>query len=321
MDIDKMIRYLAVFGVILLAVSLASCAESSSKEYVPNPAVSAHNPVIAEVNGRPIYRQELLDILLAGRGPSVLDELISLELARQYAAERSVMLDGAMYQAELDILLADIAPNSSPSGRMAIFRYMLAGRNITQQEYDLILKRRAILRSMAAEPIVITEAMLAEQYQLQHGRKVTVGLIATGNFRQIEMVHRQLDVGRNFAELTVQFSEDELSLANNGRLGPFSLADEQVPLPIRKAAFALTDIGQISDTFEYRDSIGKSFWAIVSLLQQSPPDGTSPEEVAESLSRQIRRHEIEKRIFDLQQSLRNKASINILDPVLRKGRQ
>jgi len=273
--------------------------------------------ILARVNGKAIKRGEIASVLLRGRGQRLVEELIGLEAVRQEAAKKNIQETDALVAAQLNRILADMAPEKPRREQLALLDYMLDSRGLTRPEFDLIVERQAMLRELVDPYVEVTEQMLRAEYERQHGRRVEVRQLVVSNIRKIEQVQKRLASDENFAEIVQEVSEEEQSLLRGGLLGPISLADEDVPEPIRAAALGLQTVGRFSAPFQYRDETGRQRWCLLQLERVIPADGISFDSVRDELARSIQKREIRRRIQELERSLRRKALVEIIDPMFK----
>jgi parvulin-like peptidyl-prolyl isomerase len=275
----------------------------------------ADEMVVARVNGQAIRRGDIASVLLRGRGKRLLEELIVLEAVRQEAAKKNIRETDVLIATEMNRILEDMAPGKPRREQLALLDYMLDSRGLTQPEFDLIVESQALLRELVNPYVEITEQMLREEYERQHGRRVEVRQLVVSNIRKIEQVQKRLASGEDFAEIIQETSEEEQSLLRGGLLGPISWADEDVPEPVRAAALGLQTAGRFSEPFQYRDETGRQRWCLLQLERVLPADGISFESVQDELAGSIQKRELRKRMSEREQSLRSKALVEIIDPI------
>ncbi|MBI9015849.1 MAG: peptidylprolyl isomerase [Phycisphaerae bacterium] len=306
-----------IFLSLIAVIMLVGCPFKANKTGKVN--VKDKLP-IARVNGTALDRDTLDDILIKSYAKAIVDDMIDLELIRQYAALNNIIPDEKMYSLEFDWVLNDIAPNKSRLDQMALFNYMLKSRAISRSQYDLILKKQALLRASVDQTVIVTDAMLEEEFQRQYGRKVTVRQIVVASPRTMGLVLRQLNDGQDFGLLVEQYSQDQKSLANGGIVGPISQVDTQLDKNIVENAMSLKSVGQRSRSFQVYDKDGTEWWYILELQNAIPKSSEKFENVTNQLDQIIRQRTIRKRMLDLQKELRNTAQITIIDPRLKTNK-
>lgn len=280
-------------------------------------AKPAEEMIVARVNGQAIRRGDITSVLLRGRGKRLLEELIVLEAVRQEAAKKNIPETDTLVAAQLNRILADMAPGKPRREQLALLDYMLDSRGLTRPEFDLIVERQALLRELVNPYVEVTEEMLRAEYERQHGRRVEVRQLVVSNIRKIEQVQKRLEAGENFAVLVQEASEEEKSLLRGGLLGPFSLADEDVPEPIRAAALGLQTAGRLSEPFAYRDKTGRQRWCLLQLEREIPADGISFDSLRDELARSIQNRKMRQRMSAQERLLRQKALVEIIDPMFK----
>jgi hypothetical protein len=302
------------------SVFLAGC-DSSSPQPVRLTQTTARqngNPVIARVDGVEITKSEVVEILLAGRGKTVLDDLALLQAVRNHAAQKGLTGSPEIIESEMNLILDDMAPGKSRNDQLDLFQYMLQSRGLTRPEFNLIVERQALLRRLVDPNPAVTEDLLLAEFDRLYGPKVQVRRLAVSSRRQLESVQNQLALGSDFTELVRQTSEDETTLPQDGLMPPFSARDEQIPAEIRSAAFALDTEGRFSDMVIYTDEQLRQWFVLLRLEKKIPPEEITLESVRTELTRTLRQKIIRRQMLDLQNQIKEKADIYILDPRYKK---
>ena len=279
--------------------------------------VMPEDPMVALVNGQGVKQSRLSEVLRAGYGRKVLDELILLEVVRQEAAKKGLTVTPAEVQAEFEGILEEMAQGRSRREQMALLEYMLESRHLSRAEFDLILERQALLNRMVDPNVSITEQMLNEEYERQYGRKVLVRQIVRSSFRSIQESVKLLEGGADFQEMAEKFSEDQVSLARGGLVGPFSQADEHIAAKVREEAFKLNKIGQRSRVFSYYDGDKLEWWCVLQLEKDFPAVNVPKEEVDEKLEQIIKRRVRNQRTMGFLEKLRSQANVTIFEQELK----
>jgi len=280
---------------------------------------SADDPIVAWVNGKPIRKSEVAQILWQGRGRRILDELIVLEAVRQRARQKQITSSEDLIDQEWDRILQDMAPHQTPREQLALLDYMLENRGMTRAEFDLIVRRQALLRRLVDPNVAIDEEMIAQEFERQHGRKVEVRVLLVSSLRRIEQAQKRLAAGESFAEVVSQMSEDEATLSRGGLWGPFTQNDEQIPPALREAAFRLEKVGQRGQIIRYFDKgADHEWWGLVELTQVIPADEMEMTKVRGELEAILKERQIRRRMLQLQQELQLKTKVEIVDPILRQ---
>ena len=299
--------------VVSLLMGCGTGPEITSKRKLVRP----EDPMVALVNGQGVKQSRLSEVLLNGYGRKVLDELVLLEVVRQAAAKKGLTVTPAEVQAEFEGILEDMAEGKSRREKTALLEYMLQSRHLSRAEFDLIVERQALLSRMVDPNVTITEQMLKEEYERQYGRKVLVREIVRSSFRSIQEPVKLLEAGADFKEMAEKFSEDQVSLARGGLVGPFSRADEHIPVKVREEAFKLNKIGQQSKVFSYYDGDNLQWWCVLQLEKDFPAVNVPIEEVKEKLRQIIQRRVRNQRTMGLLEKLRGQATVTIFKQELK----
>jgi len=309
-------KIFVVFSLFLVVIMWGCAAE----EPLPTNASPPEDPTIALVNGQPVSRSRLLAVMLPGYGPKILDDLVLLEIVRQQAAQQSIYPSDQQTSQELDLILEDMAPGKSRDDQLSLLNYLLNSRGVVRPVFDLIVQKQSLLRQMIDPNMTITEATLTEEYERQYGQKVAVRQLVVSSFRLVEIARQKIKNGESFARIIEQMSQDQPSLARGGLLGPFSQVDENIPQPLRRAAFQLKQPGRISEPIMIPDEKQDEWWYLLELVDIIPAQAPDLEQVRDQLIQTHRHRTINQRMLELQDKLKSQAHIQVLDPqLLRKA--
>ena len=308
-----MFRYKILFLSLLIFV-FAGCYRSAGREDLQ---IVKEAPAVAIVNRRPVERERLLEVMFADHGAKTLEEIVLLEVVRQDAGQKGIIVSKEDISGEFDRILEQMSPGKSRREQLALFEYMLESRKLGRWQFDLIVERQAILRRLVDPNVVVIEQMIAEEYERQHGRKVLVRQLVTGGFRSIQEAKKRLEAGEDFTAVIELYSQDQVTLERGGLLGPFSKTDEEIPEQVRKEAFGLDEVGRESDIFRFYDEKNIEWWAILQLERDFPADNASITELREELIQTVKQRTIGVRMMELQRELRSQAEVIVLEPRLR----
>ena len=214
----------------LMDETLAAGGEASSAE------------PLARVDGRPISRELVVRLLLAGRGVAVLDELIVLELVRRQAEQEGLTVSGADLKAEYDRALRSLLttlPSADPTAfdREAAERVLdeiLTSRGISRREYRLGMLRNAHLRKLAMAELQITDEQLRAEHERAYGRRVRIRHIQLLGGADVAEVQRLIAAGQDFAlpGRRLAFFALAVGIQQKGGLGGHVLLDRLVDVPV-----------------------------------------------------------------------------------------
>ena len=281
----------------------------------------AREATIATVNGRPVARRRVLDLLLKARGVQVLEQLIGLEAAAMAAADAGLIITQADIDREYEQALRSLGdPLSSitpePFDRETaehLLETVLSQRNVSREEFDVITRRNAYLRKIVESQQVLTEEQLRLEFGRLYGKRVQVRHIQLGTLAEVARVKERLAAGEDFGELAGRYSANTASARSDGLLDPFSAGDEEVPALLRETAFSLVP-GQVSDAVR----IGE-WYHLVKVERLLPAVEKEFEQVRAELERSARRRLSGPAMYELFESLFRGASIEIHDPALEEA--
>lgn len=223
----------------------------SDKPVAPTsaPATGPAN-VMAYVNGQPIMMDELNDILLYSYGLPVAQQLIANELVRQEAAKYNLTVTDADIKAEHDSTLVLMFPELKDQGqREKTFTEFLVRKSVTRHQWDMTMRRSALLAKLAKVTLKITDQDLEQAYTDQYGRRVIIRHIQLPSLGDAQAALRELQQGADFGELARKKSTNP-TRATGGLLPPISEATVGMPTAIKDAALAFKKPGALSDVIK-----------------------------------------------------------------------
>lgn len=275
---------------------------------------------IATVDGSPIPRDEFVRLLISGRGVTLLEQLVVLELARQAAEAEglSVTADDVEYehkQAMASLLEsvqgADGGAMGEDDGRRMLDQ-ILQGRGISQEEYRLGMERNAYLRKLASARLKVSEEQLQQEYRQTYGERVVMRHIQVANQRDAEEVRRRLAAGEDFGQLAERMSINRITAPDGGLVEPFGREDPRFPEPLRSAAFRLEQ-GEVSKPMR----IGSGFH-IIRVEARLPAQNVPFDQVRDELRTKVRNRQIDAEMQRLSADLFDQATVQVADPELRE---
>jgi len=288
----------------------------ATREGVKRPRVEP-DPV-ATVNGKPISRGRLEDVLLRARGAQVLEQLIVLDAAENAAAERGLTVTEADVEREYNLALtrmtqalSSVAPDAKPDEKAErVLDAVLAERNLSREEFRLGIAANAFLRKLAEADLTISDEDLRAEFDRKHARQVQVRHIQLATQAEVARTREALAQGSDFAELAGKYSANTASAKSGGLLDPFSAEDEQVPALMRQTAFALTP-GAVSETIR----IGP-WYHVLRCEGFRPASEADFRSTKADLHRQLAERRAEAAMPLLHEKLLKQANVQIHDPVL-----
>lgn len=213
----------------------------------PETAAPTLAHTLARVDGRAITRERFNELLLAGHGLAVLEQLIALELVKAQAAREQINVSPADIQAEYNRSLEEMADavvdqNGSDQLRTIgaqVLDNFLREKNLSMAEYQVSVERNAYLRKMVESDVTVSDEEVREAFAGRYGRQAVVRHIVSPDLASSAEIRRQLKAGADFAELARSYSIHRVSGAAGGLLPPFTQNDARVPDLLRQVAFGL----------------------------------------------------------------------------------
>ena len=206
--------------------------------------------VMARVNDVPIPMDLLYDLLLHSHGATMAWDLILSELISQEAAKHNITVTAADLQAEEAQSMEEaFGFVDDAEQRRVLLAQELARRDISPKQWEMIVRRSAILRKLAGPRSAVSDAELQAEFDEMYSRKVIVRHIQTGSLNDSQEVLKKLRGGKEFAELARTYSTHR-SGRDGGLLPPMAEDSSTVPPPILRAALAMKSPGEISEVIQ-----------------------------------------------------------------------
>lgn len=280
---------------------------------------SAASGVLATVNGRPIERARMIELLLRSHGLDLLEQLIAREAAIELAEKKGIAVTADDIQREyyrslgrLADPLATITPKHFDRiNAEELLRQLLAERDMSRRELMVIVERNAYLRKIAASELVLSPTQVSEEFRRMYGPQVEISHIQMGSLQDVTRVREQLALGVSFEDAAKQLSANRASAVTGGRLTPFSANDHTVPKAIRQQAFQLA-VSEVSETIR----VGPWFH-LIRVERFVPAADVSLADVRDVVVRQARERLAEQAMRRQYEAIIKEAVVEIHDPVLR----
>ena len=276
-------------------------------------ADDGNGPVMAVVNGEPVYMRRLHEVLIRGRGLVMAQQLIADEVVNQAARRGGVSVTDEQVQQEHQRLLESIFPGvAEPEQRDRLLGQFLAEKGMSLVRWDMIARRNAMLRELAGPRVKVTDEQVQQAYADKYGRRVVVRHIELESLNAVERILTALKDGGDFAQLARKHSRNP-SGKQGGLLPAMSkTAPEQMPEAIRKVALALTKPGEVSDPVK----VGYAYH-VLRLERVIEPGGAKFEDVKDQLRADVREQAIRQAQQHILMELMSKAKHEFVDPLLR----
>ncbi len=295
-------------GAVLLAVGC------------PLPAARAGDgDAVVLVDGRPISKQKMVDVLMESHGLAIMQQLVVLELAKEESRRLNLRVSAGDVDQEFARALSRIAPQVGADGqalseeeKRQALEYLLQEKCLSLAEFQIGMERNAHLRKIVERDFRADEATLREEFARVYGEKVEVRHIQIGDVNGLHEALNLLDKGTDFAAVATRVSQDSDTAKLGGLLKPFAFNDEAIAPVLREAAFSLKP-GERTQPIK----VGR-WWFILRLERRVEPSDVRFEDVRDKVAHDLRERVIPEKMNKLVADLFQKAEIRVLDAELKR---
>ena len=295
----------AVFLPVLVTLPLA-------------PAGAQDGDAVATVNGRPISKRRMMEVLWDAHGLQIMQQLIVLELAKEQTAARKIRVTPEDVDREFQRALHAIAPQAGQDGKpldeaakQQTLDFLLQQKGISLAEFKVGMERNAHLRKLVEQDLRVDEPTLREEFARLYGEKVEIRSIQIGEVSALHEALNLLEKGTDFGDVARRLSQDTASAQRGGLLETFAFNDDNIAPVLREAAFALA-AGEVSKPVK----VGR-WWFIWRLERRIPPAEARFEDVKAEVERKLRERVVPQEMNRLVTELFRKAEIRVLDRDLK----
>lgn len=282
----------------------------------------ADGDAIAVVNGSPISKQRMTELLLESHGLDLLQQLVLLEVAKAETKKRGIRVTAGDADREFEDTLNQIAAEAGMHGSEATednkrraLQTMLDNKRLSMIEFKIGMERNAHLRKLVEGDLKIPENLLRAEFAREHGQRRAIRHIQIGarNSAAINDAMNLLQNGTDFAEVARRLSEHP-DKADGGLMAPFAFdtPERDVPAAMREAAFSL-ELNGVSTPI-----IVGQFAQIMKLEQIIEPENVRFEDVRGDLEKTLRERVMNQEMQRIQIELFDKAKVNVIDGGLKK---
>ncbi len=270
--------------------------------------------VMATVNGKGVYMEDLYIPLIEAHGLQIAEILIVNTLVDQEAEQVKIAVTDKDVAAENDRALQGILGEQlTPDQRESVLEKLLRQRGITSRLWTAIMRRNAILRKMVAPKVVVSETMIKAEFAHLYGEKVRISHIQLPSLTEAEKIIKMLEDGKDFADLARRYSTSTTTAQQGGTLPPFSRENPAIPRAICDAAFALkpdhiSGIVQVDNDFH-----------VLKLHQRFLPPAADYQAVREQLRLALQENLVERLQVEKLAELRRHAGVEYVNPALRQA--
>ncbi|MCD6360517.1 MAG: peptidylprolyl isomerase [Armatimonadetes bacterium] len=261
-----------IFLIVLMgAVALPlSCLISQAQ---------AEERIIATVNGQPITETQLRDQLLLRWGDRTIMDMMQELAIEQAAAEAGVSVTDAEVDRRVQDLQRSIDMKAPTTGQS--FSLWLAQRKMTLYGLKVFMRGELLLEKMVKDQVQVTDQQVAEMWERSKDKwrrpeKMHVRHICVPTEEEAKQILEQLRNGADFATAAAEHSIDPYTKDSGGDWGWIAKGNQ----PFQKAAFALTEDGQLSEPVHTIKG-----WHIIQRVEYRPASTPNFEDVQEDIRR------------------------------------
>ena len=315
------------WSCILILALAAGCRQPATLAPVTTtrpatwPATApADRPVMAYVQGAPVYMDQLCDILVEAYGMPVAQQLVATELVEQQARQEGIAQPAEQeVQEESDRTMTELFPQvANPAQREQLLAQMLQQRGMLPRQWRMVMHRNVLLRKMAVKTVTVGEEDLRKEYDQEYDRQVQVRHIELPTLQAAQDVLRRLREGADSTQLAIELSTSDTS-EEGGLLPPIGPQSPVAPA-VRQAALAMTEVGQVSEPVQ-----SGTVFHILKLDKIIPPRSVPFEQVRDQLHQRLMQERIrgeQRRIIEtLIDQARQEQKIQFVHPAMAEQYQ
>lgn len=274
-------------------------------------------PVMANVNGKPIYIEKLNEALVSDYGLPIARQFVADEVVRQELLNRNLstkVTDQEINQESLRSMrmLFPLEDNISDDQFENILDQFLRNYRYTRRQWNQTMTRNVLLSRLVENNIPVTDAELQEAFFRKYDGKYTA------RFIQVDSLEKAQDVLKTLKDKKVDFAvlaqKESINMAAKDG-GLFELttktAPDWIPPAIVKVVRSM-QVGQISEPV----MAGATFH-IIKLESKTPPSSVKLDDVKPDLLVLVREAKLQQERQKYLAALMQKAKIEFVDPTLR----
>lgn len=248
------------------------------------PPFGGDNEAVASVNGTKITKDELYNELVALGGTSTLDNMITMKLIDQAAADANVTITDEDVNAEIESLKTQFGGEEALNSALAQSGMTL---DDLKKNTEIQVKIRKILEPQTK----VTDEDISTYYEENKDtfatpEQVRASHILVETKEEADAIKKELDEGADFSTLAKEKSTDS-SAANGGDLGFFGKGD--MVEEFEKAAFSM-EINEISEPI-------KSDYGYHIIMKTDYKEATDP--TLEDKKEEIRKLLVDQQVSEL----------------------
>ncbi len=288
---------IAVLFIAVIVMGVMMLQQESQQE-------TKENQVAALVNGDPIMKDELFDLMYAQGGSEVLEDLIIRQLIIQEAGRLGITVDESELDEEIDKVIEEGFMGSEEDFLMLLEQFGVAIESFREDA-----RLNLLARKIAMEQADFTEEDGREffeeyRYLFEQEEEVEARHILVETEAEAEEIAGLLAEGESFEDLAAEYSTDQSNKDDGGYLGFFSRGN--MVEPFEEMAFSM-EIGDISGPVETEFG-----YHIIEVLDRIEKEEVSFEEVSEQVMETLADEQVSRILNELVPELREQAEIEYM---------
>ncbi|CAM3099961.1 peptidylprolyl isomerase [Paenibacillus sediminis] len=268
-------------------------------------ATTGWSKPVAFIDGKSISEEEWVEALKQRYGHDVLIDMLNHKAVYAEAKRLNIHVTAEEVRQELDRLMSGYPSEQDYYEEMQNELGLSRAEVAAQTEYQLLLDK------IATNGIKVSDSEI-DRYLKDHAddfkakKTMNIAMIKVREESEAESILQQLANGADFGKLASQYSIDEFSNEQGGKLGEIEEDDPFVPSPILKAAEKL-DVGGIEGPIRLEDG-----FAVIQLQGIHISNPGTEDEIRAAVRKQLA---MDKAISEseLEEQLRNKFQATIVD--------
>ncbi|HNX26330.1 MAG TPA: peptidylprolyl isomerase [Phycisphaerae bacterium] len=293
--------------------AVAATSGASEVEFT----VENARPIMANVNGKPIYMEKLTESLVSDYGLPIARQFVADEVVRQVLASRNIsdkVTDQEINRESMRAMrmLFPMEDNITDEQFENILGQFLRNYRYTRRQWNQTMARNVLLSRLIEKNIPVTDAELKDAFFRKYDGKYTARLIQVSSLDKAQGIIETLnDDKADFATLAKK--ESISPTAGNGGLFEIGAktSPDWVPPAIVKVVRSMK-VGEVSEPV----MAGATFH-IIKLEAMTPPQDVKFDDVKNELAALVREAKLQQERQKYLAELIKTADIDFVDPTLR----
>lgn len=267
-------------------------------------------PVIAYIQGQPVFASQLRASLMEAAGSEVFADMVIDRQVRRRLDGRGIKLSPAQIDAERAIMLEALHEDVNQAQRL--LNELRRRRGWGEVRFRQMLERNAGLRLLVDDQVQVHDSAVRQAFDVQYGPTFQARLIVVEGASLASRIVGEARSGRSFVDLVMEHSIDA-SRAQGGLLAPISPADAAYPQAIREVLMRLQP-GEVGPPVAIDNGL-----AILKLESKTEGRNVQFDDVQQRLQEQVRRQAQRVLMQQLARTLLEQADVVVLDGTLKTG--